>query len=211
MVITLNNKPLLEPYSIYIPDITFETLLNYVTEDISCELLDGVLVIRSPASFLHESIFTFLISILRIYGSINSLGVPVGSRFMIKLSEKWAPEPDIIFLTPEDQRHLKNNYLIGAPSVVFEILSKTTRHDDLKLKLPQYLKYGVKEIWIIDPEEKHITIHWKDASKSWQEHEWAKSKIISKFRIKVSWLWKPNSLNIREILEEIENQTNSQK
>ncbi len=127
MVITLNDKPLIEPYSIYIPDSSFDALLKYATEDVSCELLDGVLVIRSPVTFLHESIFRFLITLLGLYGAAHSLGLPVGSCFMIKLSGKWAPEPDILFLTPENQKNLKENYFLRPPSVVFEILSKGTR------------------------------------------------------------------------------------
>lgn len=204
MVITLNDKPLIEPYSIYVPDISFETLLEYANEDISCELLDGVLVIRSPASFLHESIVSFLNTLLRSFGTAHSLGIPIGSRFMIKLSEKWAPEPDIMFLTPEDQKNLRENYFVGAPSVVFEILSITTRDDDLKKKLPQYLQLGVKEVWIIDPKQKSITLHWKDTSTTFQGYDWVKSKIIQGFKIQVAWLWNPNSLVISHIVEEIE-------
>ena len=204
MVITLNDKPLIEPFSIYIPDISFDVLLKYATEDISCELLNGVLVIHSPASFMHESIFSFLNTLLRFYGTAHSLGIPIGSRFMTKLSEKWAPEPDIMFLTPEDQKNLKENYLLGPPSVVFEILSKTTRNDDLEKKLPQYLKLGVKEIWIIDPKQKNVTLHWQGDSKIFQDNTWVKSKIIQGFKIKVSWLWDPNSLAVSDVLKEIE-------
>ncbi len=204
MVITIDDKPLIEPYSIYIPEVSFETLLKFATEDISCELLDGVLVIRSPASFLHESIFSFLNTVLRIFGTAHSLGIPVGSRFMIKLSEKWAPEPDLMFLTFEDQKNLKENYFIGPPSVVFEILSKTTRNDDIEKKLPQYLKFGVKEVWLIDPEKKCVMLHWSDSSETYYQDAWVHSKIILGFKIRVSWLWTPNSYSIPDILQEID-------
>ncbi len=204
MVITINDKPLLEPYSIYIPEASFKMLLSFATEDISCELLDGVLVIHSPASFLHESIFSFLDTILRFYGTAHSLGVPVGSRFVIKLSEKWAPEPDLMFLTFEDQKKLRDAYLTGPPSVVFEILSKTTREDDVEKKLPQYLKFGVKEVWLIDPEKKCVILHESASSESYYKDAWVCSKVISGFKINVSWLWNPNSQSIPAILQEIE-------
>lgn len=123
---------------------------------------------------------------------------------MIKFSEKWAPEPEIMFLTPEDQKKLKETYILGPPSVVFEILSKTTRNDELEKKLPQYLKFGVKEVWLIDPEQKNVTLHWKDASKTFKANAWVKSIIIEGFKIKVSWLWDPNKHSPSDILKEIE-------
>ena len=204
MVLILNDKPLIEPYSIYIPESTFEKVLEFATEDISCELLDGVLVIRSPASSQHESIFKFLLTILELYGTNHSLGIPLGSRLMLKLSEKWAPEPDLMFLTPDDQKKLKENYFEGPASVVFEILSKTTRNDDIEKKLPQYLTSGVTEVWLIDPANKLITLHWADSNKTFQVNEWVRSRIITGFKIKSIWLWNPRSKTILEALGEIE-------
>lgn len=202
-ILTINNKPLIEPYSIYIPEISFENLLKYSNEDISCELLDGVLVIHSPASFKHESIFKFLLTLLEIYGTKKKIGTPFGSRFMMKLSDKWAPEPDIMFLTPEDQINLQENYLLGPASVVFEILSKTTRIDDLEKKLPNFLKFGVKEVWIIDPEEQKVEIHWPTAKSTFSDDTWVTSKIINNFKIKMSWLWEPDKKSVLEAFNEI--------
>ncbi len=202
-ILTINNKPIIEPYSIYIPEISFENLLKYANEDISCELLDGVLVIHSPASFKHESIFKFLLTLLEIYGTKKKIGTPFGSRFMMKLSDKWAPEPDIMFLTPEDQINLQENYLLGPASVVFEILSKTTRIDDLEKKLPNFLKFGVKEVWIIDPEEQKVEIHWPTAKSTFSDDTWVTSKIITNFKIKMSWLWEPDKKSVLEAFNEI--------
>lgn len=205
MVITLNNKPLIEPFSIYIPEMSFEDLLKFANEDISCELLNGVLVIRSPASYQHETIFKFIITLLELYGSKYSLGSPLGSRFMIRFSKDWAPEPDIMFLLPNDKKYLKDNYIDGPPSVVFEILSKTTRNDDIEKKLPKYRKFGVKEIWYIDPQNQNIKLYWYRNSETYDKNEWASSKIIKDFKIKVSWLWNLEKTTVVDALKELEN------
>jgi Uma2 family endonuclease len=205
MVITLNNKPLIEPFSIYIPGMSFEDLLKFANEDISCELLNGVLVVRSPASYQHETIFKFIITLLELYGSKYSLGSPLGSRFMIRFSDDWAPEPDIMFLVPNDKKYLKDNYIDGPPSVVFEILSKTTRNDDIEKKLPKYRKFGVKEMWYIDPENKNITLHSYKNSKTYKKNDRASSTIIKDFKIKVSWLWNLNDISVLDALKQLEN------
>jgi Uma2 family endonuclease len=208
LVITLDNKPLSEPYLVHIWGKSFEQFLEFANEDISCELLNGVLIIHSPASFQHESIFKFLITILELYSSKKDIGTPLGSRFVMKLSNEWALEPDILFITNEMKKNIKTTYLDGPAEVVFEILSRSTRIDNLTQKLPQYLKSGVKEVWIIDPEEKLITIHWAKSNKKFIDDQWAESKFIKGFKIKSKWLWdSPISISVTDALTELEKKT----
>jgi Uma2 family endonuclease len=47
----------------------------------------------------------------------------------------------------------------GAPDMVVEILSPSTMKHDLLYKLNKYLQAGVREYWIIDPEEKTLHIN----------------------------------------------------
>ena len=50
-------------YIILQPDITEEEFWTFANEDTHCELIDGVLVIHSPASEEHEDIFCHLLTI----------------------------------------------------------------------------------------------------------------------------------------------------
>jgi Uma2 family endonuclease len=203
MVILLNNRPLIEPFSIYVPGMTFEKVLEFATEDISCELLEGVLVIHSPASFQHESIFKFLIKILDEFGEMTGLGTPVGSRFMMRLADDWAPEPDIMFLTQTDQKRLTETYLDGPASVVFEILSKTTRKDDIEKKTPKILAAGVKEVWLIDPDARTVSIHRPNRKPVQESTGWVESTFLKAFRIKAAWLWEPGNVPTRTAMAEM--------
>ncbi|MDR2617978.1 MAG: Uma2 family endonuclease [Treponema sp.] len=47
----------------------------------------------------------------------------------------------------------------GAPDMVIEILSPSNAEIPLLLKFSKYLKAGVREYWLIDPETKDIHIH----------------------------------------------------
>ncbi|MEX2728603.1 MAG: Uma2 family endonuclease, partial [Candidatus Sigynarchaeum springense] len=145
MVITYNNKPLPEPFTVYIPGFNFSRYMEYADEDIDCELIDGVLVIHSPASLEHELIFKFILNILDLYTQQNGLGIVVGSRFTMRLSDSLAPEPDIMFIERGMADRLKETYLDGPATVVFEILSPSNHEDDLTKKIPGYIKLGVKE------------------------------------------------------------------
>ncbi len=47
--------------------------------------------------------------------------------------------------------------MYGAPDVVIEILSPANKGYDKKDKKQVYEKYGVKEYWIIEPNDKTVT------------------------------------------------------
>ena len=145
-----------------------------------------------------------MLTLLDLHAQEGNLGLVVGSRFTMRLSSKWAPEPDIMFVASDSKSKLKETYLDGPATVIFEILSPSTREDDLSKKLPKYLESGVKEVWIIDPIQKHLTIHWdEDNFSTHKGKEWVKSKFISGFRIKVDWLWLTKSISVLEKFNEL--------
>ena len=47
----------------------------------------------------------------------------------------------------------------GAPDLVLEILSPSTRSKDMLLKLYKYQNAGVKEYWIVDPDHETILVY----------------------------------------------------
>ena len=51
------------------------------------------------------------------------------------------------------------NKVEGAPDLVIEILSPSTAYYDLKEKFKVYARHGVKEYWIVDPNDKSIEVY----------------------------------------------------
>jgi Uma2 family endonuclease len=64
-------------------------------------------------------------------------------------------QPDIFSAC--DRSKLEENRYNGAPKFIIEILSSNRSHDMIA-KLNLYQKAGVAEYWMIDPEEKIITV-----------------------------------------------------
>ena len=58
-------------------------------------------------------------------------------------------EPDLTIVCNPDK--LDNYGCKGAPDMVIEILSPSTRRHDLSLKYRLYQRAGVREYWIVDP------------------------------------------------------------
>ena len=58
-----------------------------------------------------------------------------------------------------DPKKLDERGVRGAPDLVIEILSKTTRRLDLLSKYNIYQRAGVREYWIVDPDTQTVTVH----------------------------------------------------
>lgn len=68
-------------------------------------------------------------------------------------------QPDLLFIAAERQDIVSERGIEGAPDLVVEILSPSTRWQDREVKLPLYEKTGVRECWIVDPEVKTIEVY----------------------------------------------------
>jgi Uma2 family endonuclease len=66
-------------------------------------------------------------------------------------------EPDIVVVCDKEKRGREG--CRGAPNLVVEILSPSTRSYDLKEKLGVYLEAGVPECWIVDIENREIVVY----------------------------------------------------
>jgi Uma2 family endonuclease len=60
-------------------------------------------------------------------------------------------QPDLLIICDSDQVNDQDRYE-GIPSLVVEIISPSTRSKDMLIKLNLYIKSGISEYWIIDPE-----------------------------------------------------------
>lgn len=65
-------------------------------------------------------------------------------------------EPDLIVVC--DRSKLDKYGCKGAPDLVIEILSPSTRRHDRLIKLDLYQRAGVREYWIVDPDSKSVQV-----------------------------------------------------
>jgi Uma2 family endonuclease len=140
------------------PRVSEDLFYAIADEDSPYEYLDGTMVIREPSSYLQENLFSFLLTILRQFIEMRGLGVALGSRYAMRLDEKWSPEPDILVVR-EERRHLMTRLrLEGVADLVIEIQSPTTARYDLRMKLPRSRQAGVPEIWLVDPRNNVVRV-----------------------------------------------------
>ena len=188
------------------PNVSEEVFWEYVHEDANCELIEGDLIIHSPASKEHEDIFGHLYTLIRLYLEKRKEGRVFGSRFVMRLSKKWSPEPDLLVILSEHYSNIKDTFYDGSADLVIEILSPSTRELDLGKKLPKYLEAGVKEVWIVDPEKKDLTVHHENDAQNYRDPEAddiVASSILPGLPFRIKWLWEREKFPVIEIIKEM--------
>jgi Uma2 family endonuclease len=118
-------------------------------------------VVREPAapSFRHQRIVLNLAQRLERHVSRRGLGVVVTSPIDVVLDVRrcLVLQPDIAFVSAE-RRGICQERIVGAPDLVIEVLSDSSRRHDRDVKSGWYREYGVRECWLIDPVSRDVTL-----------------------------------------------------
>jgi Uma2 family endonuclease len=140
------------------------TYADYLTwlDDKRRELIDGFIKMMTPApARKHQKISGYLFSGIYQYLFDKNCEVyhaPFDVRFVDKDKKDNkiinVVQPDIVVIC--DLSKLDDRGCLGAPDLIVEILSESSKNRDLKEKYALYEKYGVKEYWIARPDEKSI-------------------------------------------------------
>ena len=97
-------------------------------------------------------------------------------------------QPDLLFVSSGRESIITAENVRGAPDLVVEILSPATAERDRTLKLDLYARYGVREYWIIDPDDRKITLFLRGESRfeavgSYEAEESLRSPTLAGFSI----------------------------
>lgn len=155
---------------------TFADCLTW-EENERIEIIDGEAVLMAPPSRLHQEISVAITS--QLYNFLEGKRCKVyPAPFAVRLFEQdgEAPEdvdtmvePDISVVCDSDK--LDKHGCKGAPDLVVEILSPSTRRHDRLVKLGLYQRAGVREYWIVNPEDRTVQVMLQDGAGSLRIHE----------------------------------------
>lgn len=137
---------------------TYEDYLQ-TPEDKRYELIGGELILVPAPKTKHQIVSAELHYLLMKYNEQNSVGKILAAPTDVYLDEENVLQPDILFVSNERQTIITEANIKGAPDLVVEIVSPSSAYYDLVKKKKIYAKFGVKEYWIVDPEEKTVEVH----------------------------------------------------
>ncbi|MDR1727832.1 MAG: Uma2 family endonuclease [Acidobacteriota bacterium] len=122
------------------------------------ELIDGVPYLMSPApGRRHQEISGALFN--QLYNFLEDkpckiYSAPFDVRLAADGEDDTVCQPDIIVVC--DKSKLDDKGCKGAPDLVIEVLSPSSTRMDVVVKFEKYREAGVREYWIVSPDERSV-------------------------------------------------------
>ncbi|MEG4577132.1 Uma2 family endonuclease [Microcoleus sp. N3A4] len=119
-----------------------------LSEDDRVELIEGEIVQMAAIGTRHASCVKRLIA---VFSDLERRRAIIGAQDPIQLTERTEPQPDIVLLQP------RADYYATAHPVPSEVLllvevSDSTVDFDRDVKVPNYARAGIQEVWLWDLE-----------------------------------------------------------
>jgi Uma2 family endonuclease len=139
--------------------LTYRDLCRMPGDGKRHELIDGVHYVTPSPFTVHQRIVGNLFFLMRSHLETHADGEVFGFPCDIVLTLFDVVVPDLFFVTQERLSIITRKNVAGAPDLVVEVASKSTRRRDDTVKLALYERFGVREYWTIGPESETIRVY----------------------------------------------------
>jgi Uma2 family endonuclease len=153
-------------------DSHYHTYADYLTWSNSSgdELIDGTAYVREPPapSRAHQEIVVELCCQVakmledkpgRVYVAPFDVRLPKSTEEDDQVDT--VVQPDVLIVS--DLQKLDARGMRGAPDWIAEVLSPSSGSYDRTVKLSAYERAGVREVWLVDPIQRTLTIYQLEA------------------------------------------------
>lgn len=138
---------------------TYEDYLHFPDDGRRHELIDGEHYVTPAPKTKHQVISMNLGALLHGYVSGRKAGRVLTAPTDVVLSDLDVVQPDLLFISAGRASLITEKNIQGAPDLVVEIISETTRRTDEVIKRKLYERYKVPEYWVVDPELETVKIY----------------------------------------------------
>ncbi|HVR96426.1 MAG TPA: Uma2 family endonuclease [Thermoanaerobaculia bacterium] len=138
--------------------LTYEDYVLIPEDGLRHEILDGEHYVSPAPRKAHQRVSSKLHVRLGSFVEDRDLGEIYAAPFDVRFSDHDIAQPDLIFISNERAGILNEDNAKGAPDLVVEILSDSTRRIDEGIKRRLYERAGVLEYWLVDPQRRTVTV-----------------------------------------------------
>jgi len=145
--------------------LTYDDLKKIPPDRNRYELIEGELFVAPAPNIEHQRKGFRVAKRVSDHVEKNDLGEVFIAPCDVVLSPGTVLEPDIIFVSKARQSIVKDVCIEGAPDLVVEVVSDSSRTIDRFVKRDRYAEFGVPEYWLLDPFEPRIEVLRLEAGK----------------------------------------------
>lgn len=181
--------------------LTFAEFLELEKDNV--ELVDGVVVEKPMVQLDHEKLQFWLGRLLGDYVEERDLGIVLGSRTPVEISQFRGRMPDLLFIQKERLGILQQKAVFGAPDLIIEIISPNDRPSDLSALEVDYRSLGTREILFLDQKRRRVRALRKrdtDYEESILTAGTLDFETVEGFRLEIEWLFVEPRPLVRDVL-----------
>jgi Uma2 family endonuclease len=146
--------------------LTYDDYVLFPDDGQKHELIDGVHYVTPAPVWKHHTIVGNLFGLIWTYLQQHPTGVAFGSSMDVIFSHFDVVQPDVLYISHERLAQLEpSDWIKGAPNLVVEVGSPSTRKRDETIKHRLYERFGVDEYWIIDPSNATIAVFRRETAR----------------------------------------------
>ena len=175
--------------------ISFEDYLDLDIENTYVEWENGRVVCYMANNLVHQRIVGFLLRLFGLYLEKYPIGEIIVAGYAMKLeSQRRGRVPDLLFVSREHYDRLDPRFLNGAADIAVEVISRESVKRDREIKFAEYRIAGVKEYWLIDPQQKLAEFYRLNGDGVYVVVDFENGEyctpLLPAFFLRTEWLWR---------------------
>lgn len=185
--------------------LSIEEFIRLYDQEGPFEIINGERIARMPPTLGHSYFVHLLYKLISSYLQSADQGeVLMETTFVLPDAdpdrEKWVKGsriPDLMFYEKNrlsDYRDQVPDWTekpcMMVPDWVIEVVSKNDSYSEIDQKVEAYLRDGVRLIWVVDPEQKKITVFQGNERRSYtQKDQVTGGEVLPGFTLEVGSLF----------------------
>jgi Uma2 family endonuclease len=145
--------------------LTYDDFVLFPDDGNRHELIDGEHYVTPSPNLKHQKVLGNLHLLIGTWLEQQPIGQIYCAPFDVVFSTFDVVEPDLLYMSNERaETVLTEANVQGAPELVIEIGSPSTRQRDETIKRRLYDRSGVSEYWVVDPEIDVVRVYRRAAA-----------------------------------------------
>ena len=143
--------------------LTYDDFVLFPDDGKRHELIDGEHYVTPSPNLRHQEILASLHLVIGSWLETHRVGRVYFAPLDVVFSHFDIVEPDLLYMSNARAAEVSTpKHVRGAPELVVEIGSPSTRRRDTTIKRQLYERAGVTEYWIVDPGAEVVRVYRRE-------------------------------------------------
>ena len=138
--------------------LTYDDYVEFPDDGKRHEIIEGDHYMTPAPRTKHQRVSGNLATAMISFSKKHHLGLVLTAPCDVIFSDENVVQPDLLFVSAARAAIVTEANIQGAPDLIIEILSESSRKKDEVTKRKLYERFGVQEYWVVDPELEIVKI-----------------------------------------------------